>query len=301
MTSANLTLARDPTDTPKGIFAMLAAMGLFTTVDTLIKLTSSGLPLGEMILMRNAIASVCILTYGWIAGGMTLPDSAPRAVLGWRMLAEVLSTLTFLSALVAFPIAEVTGIMQFMPLALTAAAAVFLHEPVGWRRWLAALVGLGGVLLIVPPGAGASSPAVLLAFAAIGFVVLRDIMTRKIGMDVPTLTLTAMSAVSTLGAGLVLAPFETWIVPSAVQVLAMTAAAIALLGAYVCIIIAMRTGEIAAVSPFRYSVILWAVLSGYLFWGELPSTQAALGITIVVCAGLYTFWREQVRRGSRRG
>jgi drug/metabolite transporter (DMT)-like permease len=177
---------RSPADTPKGIAAMLAAMGLFTTVDTLIKLTSTSLPLGEMILLRNGIASVCILAYGFFAGGMTLPAGAPRAVLGWRMFAEMFSTLTFLSALVVMPIADVTGIMQFMPLALTAAAAVFLKEPVGWRRWLAALVGLAGVLLIVPPGAGAFSPGVALAFAAIGFVVLRDIMTRQIGMNVPT-------------------------------------------------------------------------------------------------------------------
>jgi drug/metabolite transporter (DMT)-like permease len=298
--TSNLTSQpRSLVDTPKGIAAMLAAMGLFTAVDTLIKLTSTSLPLGEMILLRNGIASVCILAYGFFAGGMTLPANAPRAVLGWRMVAEMFSTLTFLSALVVMPIADVTGIMQFMPLALTAAAAVFLNEPVGWRRWLAAFVGLAGVLLIVPPGAGALGPGVALAFAAIGFVVLRDIMTRQIGMNVPTLTLTAMSAVSTLGAGLVLAPFETWVVPTAFELAAMAAAAVALLGAYVFIIIAMRTGEIAAVSPFRYSVILWALLSGYVFWGQLPSKQAAIGIAIVVAAGLYTFWREQLLRLHR--
>ena len=288
--------SRDPADTPKGIAAMLAAMGLFTTVDTLIKLTSMGMPLGEMITLRNGIASVLILTYAWIAGGLTLPPDAPRGVLGWRMVAEMMSTLTFLSALVVLPIADVTGIMQFLPLALTAAAAIFLKEPVGWRRWCAAFVGLGGVMLIVPPGAASRDPAVLLTFAAIGFVVLRDLTTRRVGANVPTLTLTAMSAVATLGAGLVLAPFETWVIPSATQLAAMTAAAAALLGAYVFIIIAMRTGEIAAVSPFRYSVILWAVLSGYVFWDKLPSQQAILGIAIVVSAGLSTFWREQVRR-----
>ncbi len=215
MTTSSHSHNRKPEDTPKGIAAMLAAMGLFTTVDTLIKLTSASLPLGEMIVLRNGIASVCILGYGYLAGGMTLPADAPRTILGWRMIAEMFSTLTFLSALIVMPIADVTGIMQFMPLALT--AAVFLKEPVGWRRWLAALVGLAGVLLIVPPGAEALSPGVLLAFAAIGFVVLRDIMTRQIGLNVPTLTLTAMSAVSTLGAGLVLAPSETWVVPAALS------------------------------------------------------------------------------------
>jgi drug/metabolite transporter (DMT)-like permease len=79
----------------------------------------------------------------------------------------------------------------------------------------------------------------------------------------------------------------------------MAAAAVALLGAYVFIIIAMRTGEIAAVSPFRYSVILWALLSGYVFWGQLPTKQAGIGIAIVVAAGLYTYWREQLLRLHR--
>jgi len=280
---------------------MLAAMGLFTAVDTLIKLTSSSLPLGEMIVLRNGIATMIILVYARYNGGLSLPASASRTVLGWRMFAEVASTLTFLSALVVMPIADVTGIMQFTPLALTAAAAVFLKEPVGWRRWLAAFVGLIGVLLIVPPGAGLRDPAVLLAFAAIGFVVLRDITTRKIGAEVSTLTLTAMSAISSTGAGLMLAPFETWVVPSLWNVAAMSLAAVLLLAAYAAVIIAIRTGEVAAVSPFRYSIILWALLSGYIFWGQLPDARAALGIAVVVGAGLYTFWRERVRKGRMGG
>ena len=286
---------RNPADTPAAILAMLAAMGLFAGVDTLMKLTSAGLPIGELIVMRNGMASVAVLGLGAVLGGMTLPVRAPRTLLAWRMFGEVMSTLTFLSALVILPIGDLTGIMQFTPMALTAAAALFLKEPVGWRRWAAIFAGLGGVLLIVRPGSGAFNPAVLLAFAAIGCVVLRDVMTRRISAEIPTLTLTAMSAISTTAAGVVLAPFETWAMPSAAQIAAMAGAAALLLGAYAFIITALRTGDIAVVSPFRYSVILWALLSGYVFWGDVPDRQAILGVVIVVAAGLYTLWRERVR------
>ena len=100
---------------------------------------------------------------------------------------------------------------------------------------------------------------------------------------------------------MMLAPFETWVVPSLWNVAAMSLAAVLLLAAYAAVIIAIRTGEVAAVSPFRYSIILWALLSGYIFWGQLPDARAALGIAVVVGAGLYTFWRERVRKGRMGG
>ena len=276
------------------IAAMLASMAFFVANDTCVKLIGTTLPLGELIVMRNALACVYIFTYAVIFGGMTMPASPPRRLLGWRMVAEFFSTLFFLSGLVALPIADATAICQFTPLAITAAAAIFLKEHIGWRRWSAAFAGLIGVMLITRPGTTAFSPAALYTLTSVGFIVLRDLTTRAISDDVPTLTLTAMSASISILAGLVLLPFETWVVPTAMQAMYLVIGAFCLTVAYALIVIAMRSGDVGVVSPFRYAVILFALFSGWIVWGELPDSIQLLGIAVLTAAGLYTFHRERL-------
>jgi drug/metabolite transporter (DMT)-like permease len=283
----------------RGILAMLASMAAFTANDICVKLASSALPLGEIILMRGATATLVILLVIWRTGGLVLPPDAPWRLLSWRLVGEIAATILFLSALLHLPIADVTAIGQFTPLALTAAAALFLGEPVGWRRWSAALVGFCGVLLIVRPGSAAFSAAGLMAFASLGFVVLRDLATRRIADTISTPVLTLMSAVAVGLSGLLLAPFETWRLPGPRELALLLAAGTALAAAYALIVVALRTGEIAVVSPFRYSVILWAIAAGVLIWGEVPDAASLAGIAIVAGAGLYTFHRERVARRRR--
>lgn len=290
-----------------GILAMLASMAAFTANDTLVKLAAANLPLGQIIAMRNLAAAVGILIVGRLVYGASpsalaasLREAAALRGLGhllsWRIVGEVMGTLLFLAALVRMPIADVIAIAQFTPLAITAAAALFFAEPVGWRRWMAAGIGLVGVLLIVRPGSTAFTPVAGLAFASIGFVVLRDLSTRRIPATVPTMLLTFMSAASVMIAGLALLPFETWLLPAGREVGMLALAGLFLAAGYAFIIVAMRAGEVAVVSPFRYSVILWALVAGYLIWGELPDPVSLAGIAIVTAAGIYTFHRERIAR-----
>ena len=277
-----------------GIVAMLASMATFTINDTCIKLLSDRVPLGEIIFLRNAAATLFILDFAVMFGGLTLPKDAPRNLLSWRMAAEVLSTLFFLSALVRMPIADATAIAQSTPLAMTAAAAIFLKEPVGWRRWSAAIVGFLGVLLIVKPGTATFSPAALSILVAVALVVGRDLITRLIHGSVPTLTLTLMSAASVMPAGFVLLPFETWVWPGAREVMLVLFAGLNLTAGYALIVVAMRAGDVAIIAPFRYAVILFGLISGYVVWGQLPDAVQMLGIAILTAAGLYTFRRERL-------
>lgn len=296
-------------DNLRGIVAMLISMAAFTANDVCVKLSSESLPLGEIIALRNAFASLFIVAaLVYASGGFaaavrglglgTLTSGNLRRLLAWRLVGEVVATLLFLAALIRMQIADVTAIMQFTPLAVTAGAALVLGERVGWRRWLAAGIGLLGVLLIVRPGSTAFTPAALLALTAIGFVVVRDLATRRISVSaVSTSTLTLMSAVSVMASGLMLAPFETWSWPRPGEVATLMAAGAFLVAAYAFIIVAMRAGEVAVVGPFRYSVILWALAAGIAIWGEWPDRIAMAGIVIVTGAGVYTFHRER-RLGS---
>lgn len=281
-----------------GIVAMLASMAFFVANDTCVKLAGASVPLGEIIFLRNLAATLYILLFAAAFGGLALPESPPWRLLNWRMAAEAFSTLTFLSALVAMPIADVTALAQFTPLAMTAAAAIILKEPVGWRRWLAALAGLIGVMLIARPGTSAFTPAALLLALAVALVITRDLITRQIPGSVPTLTLTLMSAAITAPAGLLLLPFETWIVPGTHEALLLAAAGAFLTLAYASIVVAMRAGDVGVIAPFRYAVIVFALLSGWLFWDETPDRVQMLGIAILTFAGLYTVHRERLARKS---
>ncbi|MEQ1717155.1 MAG: DMT family transporter [Hyphomicrobium sp.] len=281
-----------------GILAMLAGMAFFTANDTCVKLIGEKLPLGELIVLRNVASTAYILAFAAVFGGLTLPRHPPVKPLIWRMIAEAASTLLFLSALIAMPIADATAIMQVLPLAITVAAAVYLKEPVGWRHWLAAIAGLCGVLLIAKPGTSAFNPAALLLLLAVGLVVARDLLTRVISNSVPTLTLTLMSAAAVAPSGLLLLPFETWVWPGPRELLLLAIGGACLTLAYALVIVAMRAGEVAVISPFRYAVILFAIFAGWLVWDETPDGVQLLGIAVLTAAGIYTVHRE--RRMAKR-
>ncbi len=272
---------------------MLASMALFVANDTCVKLAGERLALGEIILIRNVAATLYILVVAFVVGGLALPRNPPKGMLSWRMAAEALSTLLFLSALVAMPIADANAIAQFLPLAMTAAGAVFLKEHVGWRRWLAALAGLFGVLLIARPGSSAFNPAALLVIGSIATVVVRDLLTRRITSAVPTLTLTLMSAASVAPIGFLLWPFEVWTWPETREWALLLLGGAFLTLAYALIIVAMRAGDVAVIAPFRYGVILFALASGWLVFHEIPDGIQLIGIAVLTLAGLYTVHRER--------
>ncbi len=291
--TADDSIAKSHKGNLTGIAAMLISMAAFTANDTCIKLLNETVPLGEMILLRNGLATIYILIFAAVFGGLTWPKNPPMKLLNWRLAGELFSTIFFLSGLVALPIAEAVAIGQVTPLVITAAAALILKEPVGWRRWSAAFAGFIGVLLIVQPGTDAFSPAALLILAAVFTVVLRDLATRYIATSVSTLTLTLMSAVAGVAAGVMLLPFETWVWPSARELGLIMLTALFLTLGYIFVIIAMRNGEVAVVSPFRYAVIMFALLAGWVMWNELPDAIQFLGIVILTVAGIYTFHRER--------
>lgn len=286
-------------DNLRGILAMLAAMGSLIVNDVFIKVAAADLPTGETIFLRGLFTT--LIGVGLVAATVGVPvlrlATAPRMPL--RAGAEVAATVFYLSALTRMPIADATALLQFTPLAITAGAALFLGAAVGWRRWIATLVGLVGVLIIVRPGGAGFNPYSSLAVAAIVFVAARDLITRRLGAEVPTIVVATVSAAAVTAASLLLAPFEGWSVPSAPAVLMLFCAGVGLLGGNYWIVVAMRCGDIATVAPFRYSVILWAVAAGFVVWGEMPDLATWIGIAVVSGAGLYSLVREH-RLGKAR-
>ena len=277
-----------------GILAMLGAMASFVANDTCVKLIGDAIPLGELILLRSVGATALVLIYAQIAGGLRPPPRSAVRLIGWRVAADILATLCIVAGVLGMAIADATAISQLTPLVMTAAAAVLLRERVGWRRWLAIFIGFAGVMLIIRPGTASFSTAAVLSLAGVVFVVARDLVTRRIGAEVTTLTLLCVSLAASSLAGLLLLPFETWIMPPTRIALLLALCSLFVTFAYALIFVAVRNGDVATTAPFRYAVIIFALLSGYLFWGELPDALQVLGIAILTAAGVYTFHRERV-------
>lgn len=279
-----------------GALYMLVGMGFLLLNDVMVKLVGARLPVSEMMFIRGAMASAMLFGICAALGVVSkLHQVFHPKVLG-RSTAELAGAFLFLSALVHMPIANVNTIMQSVPLTMTVAAAFLLKEQVGARRWTATLTGFLGILLIVKPSSSGFDIFSLYALGAVLFVTLRELLTRAAHVQIPSIVMSLATALAlTVGGGLLLLR-DTWVPPTGHEMLLLLLAAICQVVAYQGTIMAMRVGELGFVAPFRYSIIIWSLVAGYLVWDNIPDTWSLLGILLVAGMGLYTFHRERVRK-----
>ena len=280
----------------RGIIAMVISMACFVSSDTLIKIVGRDLPVGQIMFLRGLFSTVLIFPLVVVTGSYDHIIQALTPIVGLRAASEVAATILFFTGLMFIPFADAAAIGQFAPLAVTAGAAVFLNEPVGWRRWLAALVGLLGVLLIIRPGSGAFNPAAILIVLCVFCASARDLITRMMGSGIPILVLILISAVATMLTGLAAALIETWPATTWVALASLALSAVGVSAGYYGSVVAMRSGEISVIAPFRYTSMLFALLWGYVLFSEVPDQMTWIGIAIVIAAGFYTLHRESVRK-----
>lgn len=278
---------------------MLAAMALFIVNDAIVKLVAESLPTGELLFLRGLMATALImaLILAW-GHRRSLPRIFDRAVIG-RSLLEAVSAFAYLVALFHMPIATATSINMSAPLILTLLAALILREGVGWRRWSAVAVGFVGVLLVVRPSPAGVNGFALLALTGTFFYCLRDIATRYVDAAVPSIVVTLATSLCVTTMAAIWSLFEGWVPVDARELALLAAGTFFLVGGYFFIIDSVRHGEISAVAPFRYSVLLWSILLGFVIWGDVPDRIALAGMAILVASGLYILHRERVRARAR--
>ncbi|MDP3076876.1 DMT family transporter [Bradyrhizobium sp.] len=280
----------------RGSLLMAAAMAGFTMNDAITKAVSSEMNFGEIMLVRGVVAIALIAALAWHQGAMRPLRTLVMKPVALRVAGEVLGTVTFLAAIVHLPLANTAAIFQALPLAVTLGAALMFGEPVGWRRWLAIFAGFIGVLIIVRPGVEGFNQFSLFALVSVVFCAVRDLATRRIPAHVPSLFITLVTTVTvTIAGAAIIVPLGGWTAPSGRALGLLTLAAVLLLIGYQCVIMALRSGDISAVAPFRYSALLWAMLLGYLVFGDVPDALMVTGATIIVLSGLYAFYRERIR------
>jgi len=284
----------------RGALYIAVAMSSFTTNDTLMKSVLPVMNIGQAILLRGVIATALLSLLLLRAGTFPpLRTLANKAVLT-RVVCEMAAAATFVFALLHLPIGNITAVLQALPLAVTMGAALLFSEPVGWRRWSAITVGFLGVLIIVRPGFEGFSGWSLLALATVMFCAVRDLSTRLIPQDIPSVWVSIATSTGVTLTGVVMMPFTGgWSAVGPVPLLFLFAAAMFIVVGYLFVIKAMREGDISFVAPFRYTALLWAILLGYLIFGEVPDGLMLVGSALVVASGLYALYRERVAGRGR--
>jgi drug/metabolite transporter (DMT)-like permease len=287
----------------RGIIARLAAMALFCANDTLVKLATAAMPVSEVMTIRSAFASLMALGLVAARGSLGQLRLAAAPLVAGRAVLEALVAVAFITALSKMPLATITVIGQSTPLIMTALVAALGFEAVGWRRWTATLLGFAGVLIVVRPTSATLDVYGLLALAAAGIAATRDLMTRWIGVEVPSAIVTFASTVSValIGAALGLigaAAGEDWVAPGWRALACLALAAVLVTAGNLANVIAFRGAEVSVVSPFRYTVILWAIAFGLIVFGDPPDLPAMAGAGLIVASGIYTIHRERVRRAA---
>lgn len=277
---------------------MALSMLAFVLNDGLMKALFNDMSIYQAIFLRGLITVPLIALLAWQQGSLII-RLAPRdrILVGLRVTAEVGATIGFLTALKHMPLANVTAILQVLPLTVTMAAALFLGEAVGWRRWLAIMTGLVGVIIIIRPGMEGFSAYSIWALGAVASVTLREIVTRKLSADLPSMPVALATAIVICGLGAVMLPAVAWAPVSASGWLLLAGASVAIIGGYVFSVMTMRIGDISFVAPFRYTAMVWAIVLGLLMFDELPDLATSIGTGIVIVTGLYSLHRErQVRQ-----
>lgn len=287
-------------DNLRGTLLMIASMATFTCNDAVIKAVTQTLPLYELVAIRGAAVLAMMVAVAQIQqGGLRLSVARQdRWPLVLRTAADIVSTVLYLLALRKMALADLSAIMQALPLAVTLAAALVFRERLGWRRLLAIGIGFAGVILILRPGTGAFDTWSVVALASMALIVVRDIATRLFSAGTGSSSIAFYAALTVMLSGVVLGlGEETWRLPTGREFALLMLASLFLTAGYITAVATMRVGEISFVAPFRYTSLLFAIVLGVLVFGEWPDMWTWTGSALVVGAGLYTILRERRTRG----
>lgn len=273
---------------------MTGGMCAFTVNDAFMKSLSGDIPLFQAVLLRGIVAIICLTIMCRVMD--QLHFKLPRRDWGLillRTLGEVGGTYFFLTALFHMPIANVSAILQALPLAVSLAATLFLGEALGWRRFAAIAIGFVGVVLIIQPGGADFSSYSIYALIAVACITLRDLAVRRMSVQVPVVFVALIAAIGVTALGAIGSLFITWQPMSATSAMQIGGATICLIFGYIFSVSAMRSGAISFVAPFRYTSLLVALILGMAVFNEWPNVLTVLGASIVVATGLFTLWRER--------
>ena len=269
----------------------------FVLNDGLMKILFTDWSIYQAIFLRGILTIPLMLFFAWKAKQLFVRLSrSDWKLIVIRTASEVGAAIFFLSALAHMPLANVTAILQVLPLAVTMGAAIFLRESVNWRRWLAIFIGFIGVMIIVRPGLEGFSVYSISALGAVACVTVRDLTTSRLSSNAPSMFVALITGIAITVLGAVMLPTIAWAPIYKSHWLILIISAIAIIFGYLFSVMAMRYGDASFIAPFRYTAMLWAIIIGVLLFNDWPDHLTLLGTTIIVATGIYSFYRERLQR-----
>jgi drug/metabolite transporter (DMT)-like permease len=276
----------------RGITAMVAATASFSLSDACVKLTAETVPASQIMVIRGLMACALVMTMIVVLRQTTALPQMLRPLVLWRAGAEAIIITLFIAAIAKLSLGTITAISQTSPLMTAAVALIWLHQPVGWRRWLAIGTGFAGVALIVRPSLEGIDRQSAMALGVAAFVTARDFMTRSIGRSVPAMVIALATTLAGVAVGTITATLQPWREPSSFELGLLALGAIMVSLGNFFVVQAFREADIAVVSPFRYTIVAFALLLGFLVWHDVPDLLAIAGIGLIVASGYYLIRQE---------
>ena len=276
-----------------GVLLMLAGDFMFALNDAMGKWLVASFSVGQVVLVRSIgaflILGPMIARQG--AGKLFRMERVALQVL--RVVAATLDTILFYAAVVHLPLADVMSFYMAGPIYVAALSHLLLGEKVGWRRWMAILIGFCGVLIILRPSSAALSLSSLYALVGSLSFALSIILNRRLRGTSDTTLVTWQ----TIGAGIVggALAIGDWRSPSATDLGAMLLLGVVSGSAHLMITRALKLAPASTLAPLHYTLLLWAVVFGFVFFDALPEPRVLIGAGIVVLAGLFIFHRQKVK------
>ncbi|QIE47011.1 DMT family transporter [Pseudohalocynthiibacter aestuariivivens] len=276
-----------------GCIWMVAAMAIFAIEDAFIKAAAVTLPIGQILILFGIGGMIAFAGLAGLSRESLFVRDVISRPMRVRAVFEITGRLSYVLAIALTPLSAATVILQATPLVVVAGAAVVFGEKVGWRRWTAILIGLVGVVVILQPGTDSFS--VLSIFAIIGMLGFagRDLASRAAPASLSTMVLGFYGFLAVAVAGALYSVWDrsafVWMdAPSASYMLGAVLAGVT---AYSFLMKAMRTGAVSAVTPFRYTRLLFGIGLGVFWFGEELSVTILAGSGLIVLSGLFILWR----------
>ena len=278
---------------------IVSSMTMISSNDAILKISSQSLGVGQLLFIRGMFAAMLFMLIIRLTGRPVISGSVVNRWNLFRATCECLATFCFVTSLGVLPIATASTLVWTAPIFLTICSALFLGEKVSISRWVAVFVGFIGVLLVTNPFGGDFSWVMVLPMMSAGFVVVRDMTTRRIDNEVHSvyIVLATLLLVGLVGG---LTSFFDWRTVNSMQLSWLVLSACLLSTGFYFQIKAVRMGEMSFIAPFLFTGILVAMVWGYLIWDQIPNLTMTAGIVLIIGSGLYVLTGQRMSRRRLR-
>lgn len=274
-----------------GIAFMLLAVLMFSLNDVMGKWLTSTYSVGQLLFLRGLAALAVLAVFAANAGWRVIFDVSRPWVMAARMLFTALEIGSFYYAVSFMSLADAITFWMAAPIYVAALSPLLLGEQVGWRRWSAIAVGFLGVLIALRPSSETlSAPALVAILGSLCFALM--MISGRALRQSSDMALVFWPTLAATVFGAVLTPSH-WVTPGPIELAALCLLGIVALLAHYFTNRSLILADAATVTPYQYTLLVWAMIFGWLFFSETPRDTTLIGAALIVASGLYIFFREQ--------